>query len=57
VLVFNPNFWSPALTEHAGSPGFDVAFIDFEHGSAGFETAEDIARARHARPLRHARPH
>jgi hypothetical protein len=30
VLVFNPNFWSPALTEHAGNLGFDVAFINCE---------------------------
>ena len=48
VLVFNPNFWSPALIEHAGGLGFDVAFIDCEHGSAGFETAEDLARAARA---------
>lgn len=48
VLVFNPNFPSPALVEHAGGLGFDVAFIDCEHGSAGFETAEDLARAARA---------
>lgn len=48
VMVFNPNFWSPALIEHAGGLGFDVAFIDCEHGSAGFETAEDLARAARA---------
>ena len=44
VMVFNPNFGSPALVEHAGGLGFDVAFIDCEHGSAGFETAENLAR-------------
>jgi 2-keto-3-deoxy-L-rhamnonate aldolase RhmA len=33
-MVFNPNFASPALVEHAGALGFDVAFIDGEHGSA-----------------------
>jgi 2-keto-3-deoxy-L-rhamnonate aldolase RhmA len=48
VLVFNPNFPSPALVEHAGSLGFDVAFIDCEHGSAGFERAEELARAARA---------
>lgn len=48
VLVFNPNFNSPALVEHAGSLGFDVAFIDCEHGSVDFERAEDLARAARA---------
>src|SRR4029453_194285 len=48
VLVFNPNFPSPALVEHAGALGFDVAFIDCEHGSAGFEHAEELARAARA---------
>ena len=40
VMVFNPNFPSAALVEHAGALGFDVAFIDCEHGSASFERAE-----------------
>jgi 2-keto-3-deoxy-L-rhamnonate aldolase RhmA len=48
VLVFNPNFNSPALVEHGGGLGFDVAFIDCEHGSADFERAEDMARAARA---------
>lgn len=48
VLVFNPNFPSAALVEHAGELGFDVAFIDCEHGVAGFERAEDLARAARA---------
>src|SRR5262245_9669657 len=48
VLVFNPNFASPGLVEHAGGLGFDVAFIDCEHGSAGFERAEELARAARA---------
>lgn len=48
VLVFNPNFPSPSLVEHAGGLGFDVAFIDCEHGSAGFERAEELARAARA---------
>ena len=48
VFVFNPNFPSPALVEYAGGLGFDVAFIDCEHGSAGFERAEDLARAARA---------
>ena len=48
VMVFNPNFPSPALVEHAGELGFDVAFIDCEHGSADFERAEELARAARA---------
>jgi len=48
VFVFNPNFPSPSLVEHAGGLGFDVAFIDCEHGAAGFERAEDLARAARA---------
>ena len=48
VLVLNPNFPSPALAEHAGSLGFDVIFIDCEHGSADFERVEEIARAARA---------
>lgn len=48
VLVFNGNFPSPALVEHAGSLGFDVAFIDCEHGSADFERVEELARAARA---------
>ncbi len=48
VLVFNANFNAPALVEHAGSLGFDVAFIDCEHGSADFERVEDLARAARA---------
>jgi 4-hydroxy-2-oxoheptanedioate aldolase len=48
VLVFNPNFPSPALVEHAGGLGFDVAFIDCEHGTSGFERVEELARAARA---------
>ena len=48
VHVFNPNFPSPALVEHAGSLGFDVAFIDCEHGAADFERVEEMARAARA---------
>lgn len=48
VMVFNPNFNSPALVEHAGELGFDVAFIDGEHGSADFERTEELARAARA---------
>ena len=48
VLVFNPNFPSPALAEHAGGLGFDVVFIDCEHGSADFERVEELARAARA---------
>lgn len=48
VMVFNPNFPSPALVEHAGDLGFDVAFIDCEHGPADVERAEELARAARA---------
>lgn len=48
VMVLNPNFNSPALVEHAGKLGFDVAFIDGEHGSADFERTEELARAARA---------
>jgi 4-hydroxy-2-oxoheptanedioate aldolase len=48
VLVFNPNFPSAALAEYAGGMGFDVIFIDCEHGSTGFEQAEGMARAARA---------
>jgi 4-hydroxy-2-oxoheptanedioate aldolase len=48
VLVFNPDFPSPALVEHVGALGFDVAFIDCEHGTADFERVEELARAARA---------
>lgn len=48
VFVVNPNFPSPALVEHLGGMGFDVAFIDCEHGSADFGRVEDLARAARA---------
>jgi 4-hydroxy-2-oxoheptanedioate aldolase len=48
VLVFNPDFPSPALVEHIGGLGYDVAFIDCEHGAAGFERVEELARAARA---------
>lgn len=48
VFVLNPNFNSPALAEHAASLGFDAVLIDCEHGSAGFERVEELARAARA---------
>ena len=48
ALVINPNFPSPALVEHFGALGFDCAFIDCEHGSAGFDRVEELARAARA---------
>ena len=48
VLVFNPNFPSPALVEHMGGLGVDVIFIDCEHGTADFERVEELARAARA---------
>jgi 4-hydroxy-2-oxoheptanedioate aldolase len=48
VLVINSNFPSPALVEYAGELGFDVAFIDCEHGTADFGRVEELARAARA---------
>lgn len=48
VLVVNPNFPSAALVEHMADLGFDVAFIDCEHGTADFERVQDLARAARA---------
>ena len=48
LLVFNPDFPSPGLVEYAGGLGFDVALIDCEHGSAGFERVEELGRAARA---------
>jgi 2-keto-3-deoxy-L-rhamnonate aldolase RhmA len=48
VLVFNPDFPSPSLVEHIGGLGYDVAFIDCEHGAAGFERVEELSRAARA---------
>lgn len=48
VLVFNPNFPSPALVEFAGEFGFDAAFIDCEHSAIGIERVEELARAARA---------
>src|SRR5688572_17024142 len=48
VLVLNANFPSAALVEHSGALGFDVAFIDCEHGTADFERVEELARAARA---------
>lgn len=48
VLVLNPDFPSPELVEHVAGLGFDVAFIDCEHGAAGFERVQELARAARA---------
>lgn len=48
VFVLNPNFPTPAFVEHAATLGFDAAFIDCEHGTAGFERVEELARAARA---------
>ncbi|MDP8228335.1 MAG: aldolase/citrate lyase family protein [Candidatus Electryoneaceae bacterium] len=46
-IVFGP--WcvvqSPSMINIIGAAGMDFVIIDMEHGPAGFETAEDMARA------------
>lgn len=46
-IVFGP--WcvipSPSIINIIGAAGIDFVIIDMEHGSAGFETAEDMVRA------------
>jgi 4-hydroxy-2-oxoheptanedioate aldolase len=39
---------SPAIVEMCGYAGFDFVIIDNEHGSAGFETTENMLRAARA---------
>ena len=45
--VFN-SLPSPAIVEMCGYAGFDFVIIDNEHGSAGFETTENMLRAARA---------
>ncbi|MBB1601966.1 HpcH/HpaI aldolase/citrate lyase family protein [Variovorax sp. UMC13] len=45
--VFN-SLPSPAIVEMCGYAGFDFIIIDNEHGSAGFETTENMLRAARA---------
>lgn len=45
--IFN-SLPSPAIVEMCGYAGFDFVIIDNEHGSAGFETTENMLRAARA---------
>ena len=45
VVMVNPNYPSPGIVEFIGKLGFDVAFIDTEHGAIGIERVEDMVRA------------
>ena len=45
VSVVNPTYTSPGLVELLGRQGFDVIFIDCEHGPAGWDDVEDMVRA------------
>jgi 4-hydroxy-2-oxoheptanedioate aldolase len=45
VSVVNPGYTSPGLVELLGRTGFDVIFIDCEHGPAGWDEVEDMVRA------------
>lgn len=45
VSVVNPTYTSAGLVELLGRVGFDVIFIDCEHGPAGWDDVENMVRA------------
>ena len=45
VSVVNPTYSSAGLVELLGRVGFDVIFIDCEHGPAGWDDVENMVRA------------
>jgi 4-hydroxy-2-oxoheptanedioate aldolase len=45
VTVVNPGYPAPGLVELLGRLGFDVIFIDTEHGPASWSEVEDMVRA------------
>ena len=45
VTVISHTYTSAALVEYVAHLGFDVVFIDTEHGSAGWEEVENMVRA------------
>src|SRR5262245_65234090 len=45
VSVVAPTYTSPGLVELLGRQGFDVIFIDCEHGPGGWDDVEDMVRA------------
>jgi len=48
VSVINPDHPSPSLVERLAKLGFDGAFIDCEHGTAGIERVAEMGRAARA---------
>jgi 2-keto-3-deoxy-L-rhamnonate aldolase RhmA len=44
VSVVTPTYTSAGLVELLGRSGFDVIFLDTEHGSAGWDAVEDMVR-------------
>jgi 4-hydroxy-2-oxoheptanedioate aldolase len=45
VSVVNPTYTAPGLVELCGRLGYDVIFLDTEHGPAGWDAVEDMVRA------------
>lgn len=45
VLMVNPNHLAPTLTEKLIRSGADSVFIDCEHGMAGFDHVQQLAKA------------
>lgn len=45
VSVIAPTYTAPGLVELLGRLGYDVIFIDCEHGPAGWDDVEDMVRA------------
>ncbi len=45
ISVVNPTYTSAGLVELLGRQGFDVIFLDTEHGPAGWDDVEDMVRA------------
>lgn len=45
VLMVNPNHLAPTLTEKLIRSGADSVFIDCEHGMAGFDQVQQMAKA------------
>ena len=60
VSVVNPTYTSAGLVELLGRQGFDVIFLDTEHGPAGWDQVEDMVRAAelvNATPIVRAQSH
>ena len=46
VSVVAPTYSSAGLVELLGRAGYDMIFIDCEHGPASWDAVEDMVRAR-----------